>query len=353
MNVKRKTQRLGQTDSQRALAPMLALVLALASACDGSAPATASPVPLLAPSISATPGSDEGLITEVAMRRRSVGLPAGDDLVRTLLSDPTAVDRGIRSGYGFPLTQLELVGLDARARSVDDVETVIREYSELHRESWAGMSTSRTTGNVVAYFTRDLTIHAAALAEKLHVDAPYEIRPATWTLTELEALKAELRRNEEWFATAGAQLTGTGIDIDDNRVIVDVSSDRPDIVRLVVEQFDAGGKAEVLVGRFGPGPWEGGRGDLIVVARDRSGKAVQNLDCVIEADEPAAWGGDTRVTDEAGTCRFTGIGATQVTIILRARVGASVLEFGRDRTGIRADSTVTSTIIVTRSERPS
>jgi hypothetical protein len=250
------------------------------------------------------------------------------------------------------VTQLELVALDARARSVNEVEEVIREYSSNHLDSWAGMTKDQATGNVVAFFTGDITVHQAALARELHLDAPYELEPADWTLTELQSLRAEVRRDELWFASADAQLTGTAVDLAANRVIIDVSSDREDIVRLVTDRFDAEGKAEILVGRFGPGPWKGERGDLTIVALDPGGGPVQNLDCVVEADEPAAWGGDIRVTGEDGTCRFKGIGATGVTVILRAQVGASVLEFGRDRTTIGAGSTARLTIVVFRNERP-
>lgn len=295
---------------------------------------------------------DPGMLHATAVTRRNHGLLATESYVRDLLMDPVAVQRGKAAGYDFPVTEPELDALEQRARSVSAVTSVFQEYAVDHAAQWAGLEVEDRSGTVVAYLTGDLEGHRAALAPMLHPTARYELRGAEWSLAELQELRVRVRSEEAWFASVDAQLTGTGVSIADNRTVVDVSSERVDIVKLVQDHFDAGTKIDIRVGRFGPAPWIGGRGDLLVIAEDENGFPVPNLDCNIRAADRAAWEGDIRVTDDDGRCSFKGVGATDVMVTLRGLVDHVVLDFGHAATTIKPGDVVVVTITVERSERP-
>ncbi len=325
------------------VARLLAGAVLVVSACG------ITPLPLKSPIVTARPTTTgEPLLTEASESRQQLGLRADETYVRNLWRDPAAVELGQTSGYGFPITKAELDLVESRARSTKAVTDTIDRYASSHEDVWAGRYVDTTTGSVIARFTDDLAIHRSALARLLHPDARYELRAAEWTKVELEALRVEVRNNKSWFASVDAKLTGLGVDLIANRTIVDVRSNRADIVGLTTEHFRAANRITV---RVSPGAWTGGRGDLVVVARDRTGNPVVNLDCVLEVDEPGAWGNEVRVTGDDGLCRFRRVGATGVTVILRGLVANEVLEFGRGRAMVVAGGTVTLIIRVDRTDR--
>jgi hypothetical protein len=317
---------------------LIAATVLVASAIAAGCAAHPSPVSLTPTLGSPTPNqaADEALLTEVVARRHSLGLPNERAYVRALFEDSAAVRRGVESGYGFPITQLELTALESRARSMSAVKAAIEAYAANHLDSWAGMYVAPGTSTVVARFVGDVLPHKSALAALLHPAASIEIVTADWSLNELEELRSRMHKEEAWFRSVDSELKGLGVDVMTNRLDVEVGSDRPNIADLVARHFDAVGRIAVHQGR---GPWLGARGDLTVVVHDGNGNPVPNLECSIHPDDAAAWGDDIRVTDEAGQCRFKGVGATGVTVVIRDVVGDEVVQLGQGQTTVRADRT--------------
>jgi len=286
-----------------------------------------------------------------AMRlRRLLGLQADEDYVRRLAADPDAIRRG-GILYGFPVTEAEYDLLKARAEDSQAVAKVARSYGTKHPESWAGQYIETETGVVVSLFTGGLGAHRAALAKMLSLDALFDVRPATWTLAELKALDKAVLREQDWFEAIGSTFMGTGVSPDTNRVDVWVGSDDPTIADQIIAHFGAVGKMTVTV--FA-GPWKGGVGALRVLVRDPAGRPIENLDCRLEPDDPAAFNneGYSQSTQETGVCWFPAVGATGVTVVLTGIVDDEVLEFGRAGTMVVADETSVLTITVERKERP-
>jgi hypothetical protein len=325
---------------------MAALLLLATAGCDSIPNPLVSPSPQPSP----TPSAEEVRLADAIRLRERLGLSTDERWVRTLSLDAEAIARGLgTSGYGFPLTDAELRTLEGRARNANAVTQTITAYAADHPDTWAGLYIDTTTGTVVARFTGDLALHRAAFARSLHAGARYEVAPATWTKAELDVLGDRVRAEEPWFATVGARLTGSGMNIVDNRAQVWVLSNRADIEQIVISHFDAAGR--MTVETEGPLPWQGPRGDVIVVARDPAGDPVPNLDCALEPSDPNAEKG-LLVSGDDGRCHFRRVAAIDTSVVLRGRVGQEVLVFGRGRITVRPGGTVELTIMVERPERP-
>lgn len=330
----------------------VASVLFMAGCTSLAPPSPLAPSDSTAPAGAATPTlSPAERSTAEAIRLRDVlGLESGEDYLRELAGDPEAVRRG-GTLYGFPVTEAEYTLLKARAEDSQAVAKVTRSYGTKHPESWAGQFIETEAGVVVTLFTGDLGLHRAALAKLLSLDATFDVRPATWTLVELKALDKQVLHEQDWFESIGASFQGTGVSQGSNRVEVWVGSDDPNIGDQVIAHFGAVGRMKVTA--F-PAPWKGGWGALRVLVRDPAGRPIENLNCRLEPDDPAAFTneGYSPSTQETGVCWYPAVGATRVTAVLTGRVGNEVLEFGRGRITIVADETVEISITVERQERP-
>lgn len=63
-----------------------------------------------------------------------------------------------------------------------------------------------------------------------------------------------------------------------------------------------------------PEDWVGARGAIVVNVTRSDGSPIEDLQCRLLPDDPAAWGEDIRSTGDAGICRFDGVGATGVEV---------------------------------------
>jgi hypothetical protein len=319
-----------------ALAWCIAIAIAFAACSD---------VPTPAP-VGTSPSPAVDALAEVAEARRALGLATNPVLLRALTDDPAAIERGREAGYDFPLTEAEVSMLEARARDTGEVSVAVKHYGADHPEAWAGSYLDSRLGLVIARFTGDLEVHESALATIVHRDARLRIEPANWTLRELEALSEQAWTDRAWFETVDALLVGNGVDIVGNAVLLDVESDRADIVGLVHARF--GGSDKVTV-RLVPAAWTGERGTLIVFVRDAQGRPVAGLDCELVPDDPRAAVEEVFVTDDDGSCTFRRAPAMGVTVVLSstlvdpptevARVEATVGANAVTRVAVRVDPT--------------
>lgn len=218
---------------------------------------------------------------------------------------------GAKTEHGIPIYPHEMEELDRRAHDSDRIGRVILGYGQ-YRDDWGGLITEG--GMVVGLFTGNVDAHRAALRERLGPVAAFDVRQVRWALTDLNALADRIDADRAWFLTLGAELVGAGSDETENRVVVRVWTDRSDIERLVQERY--GGGDQVAVRSSGVAPWNGGSGDLIVTVTDADGRPVNDGACVVSAPDPAA-----RLRREErgvldGRCKFRGLPATRVEVVL-------------------------------------
>jgi len=316
------------------------VILGLLSAC--------SPGPPSGPP--SAPTSEAGVpsqadIAQARAFREEFGLRSDEAwIVAVAGRDDTG--EGVRH-FAVPLTPDETAELLARGRNASQVEPVVDAYGKEHPAVWAGLFVDQANGgNVVALFVGDATVHEAALRRMLHPDAELEVRSATWPLVELEALQERITRDRDWFPTIDATWRGTGVLIADNKVQVSISSANPDAAAEIMRHFDAAGR--ITVQSDGLGPWTGGRGDVVIVASGSGGLPVAGLDCVLIPDIPTAYeSGDMAwVTNSAGICRISNVGATTYTIRLVDRSSEAARTRGEARIEVLANDTTTVRIAV-------
>lgn len=319
------------TNKLRALARSVALVLALGG-CTGVGPFA---------HVETTPPPTMDPILEVAEVRRALGLATDPGLLRALSTDAAAIQRGRDAGYDFPLTEAEVALLNARALQTGEVSIAVKLYGDKHPESWAGSYIDSSQGVVVARFVGDLTAHEEALARIVHRDARLRIERAHWTLAELQVIADRAYADKAWFESVDAHLGGVGVDIVGNQVLLDVESDRAEIVEIV--QARSGGASKVAI-RLSAGPWVGERGTLVVRARDGLGVPATGLDCELIADDPRAAVDVLLITDEGGACTFGQAPAMGVTVVLTSTESDPPAEVARVRTAVRAN-TVTEVVV--------
>jgi hypothetical protein len=322
----------------------LAAVLAIHAACS-PAPSPESirlrdPPTAVEPSLSPA----ERDIVEAIRLRGLLGLRNDEAYVRELASDPDAAPSRM---YGFPMTPDEDRLVEQRAADMDAVSEVVRKYGAEHQDEWAGLYLETPTGLVVAQFTGSLDVHRAELGKLLHPNARLEIRQARWTSAALKELKDRVRADESWFDTIETRLNSLGVDVSGNRLKIGIRTNREDVIPLIAAQFGGPDRVDVV---FEGGIWMDGGGDLVIVARDPTGRPVPNLDCWIEGDDPDSDAGDgiAFATDNDGTCRFRNTAADTVTIFVRGIAGEPRQWRGTARATVRRDDRTTVEVTVVR-----
>jgi hypothetical protein len=256
----------------------------------------------------------ETALADAIRFRTQYGLQADEAWIRLVAADPAARPGLVK--YGVPLTPLEVSDLNARAIHFREVSGVLRQYGANHDDEFAGVGRDVTAGDeVVIWFTSHLAEHDSAIRAQLSPAARFEVRPARWTLHQLDQFLSKIKAEEAWFSKVGVPLGGWGILIDQNAVEVKVSSKDPTAAARVVNHF--GGQDWLIVKSDGIGIWTGPTGTLVVRAVTTDGRPVPELFCVPVPDDPAAFvGEDLWSTNADGTCRMTGLGATRFEVRL-------------------------------------
>lgn len=301
-----------------------------------------------------SPGSAEAAVSAMDLAgardfREAFGLRS-DEAWIVAVARRSDTGEGVRQ-FGVRLTPGEVAELNGRARNAAHVEPVLDSYGLKYPEDWAGLFVDQAHGgSVVVFFAHDLALHEAAIRALLHPAAQFEVRPATWTLAELESLQDRITDDQAWFSSIDAVWRGAGVLIPENRVQVSISSANVDAATEIERHFTAVGKIDVK--SDGVGPWKGGRGDLVILASDRLGRPVAQVDCVLIPDVPSAYdSGDSGwTTNTAGQCRIPNVGATGYTIQLIGHSDGSSRIEGEARIAVTANQTTTVRVVVT--DRP-
>ena len=178
--------------------------------------------------------------------------------------------------YGVPLTPDEVADLVARIGASKDIAPVIQQYGSTVPDDWAGLFIDQEQGGiVVARFRANVVEHRRALSALLPSDAGFEVRPSHWTAAELEAFIAVVTDDAGWFPTIGTRFYTAEIDVIDNVVDVRFIGIDPSAAADIEAHF--GDPPWLRAVWDGPPPWEGPRGDLVVIVRDTNGKPIPKV----------------------------------------------------------------------------
>ena len=276
--------------------------------------------------------------------RLSYGLESDLEHVLRLAGDPAAVARG--QPWGLPLAEYELAELERRAQTEPAVVGAANAFGERHPTDWAGVWIDQAAGGtVVAQFTARVAMHRAALLRLVNPMARIEVRQVRRTLAELDEIRDRIANDQAFFPSLGARYVGSGIDIASNVVRIDIETNVAGAEHLIRDHFKVG---EALAVRIRPAPdvWTGPRGALVAIARTGDGFPVSDLQCMLIPDDPTAWGGDLRVTGDSDRCRFEGVGATGVDVVLQQHVAGGWVVVGRGRAVVLPDDVVEVTVAV-------
>jgi hypothetical protein len=173
--------------------------------------------------------------------RRGAGLASSRSWVEHVAVDPDALANLPR--YGVPLMSVEVTVLSQRAKSIAEVRRAVDAFAAEHPEAWGG---DYTMGSQLVAVLIDPTGELAAeLGSKIAPGAPLRIKPGTWTLAELTALKERVL-HDFWVGTR-YQLVDLGVNVDRNLVEFEVSSADPSVPAKIAAHFGVGEQLAVTI----------------------------------------------------------------------------------------------------------
>lgn len=308
-------------DSRRRTSGLTLVLAVLLAACASGLQVQANP-----------PASSHGVALsqdDIAIARRfrqAVGLRSDEPWIRTVAADPSAT-----VAYGVPLTPAEKDDLDRRAVQAPIVVAVVERYGSRHPSEWAGVHIDQTRGGlVVARFTARLEEHRRAIQALLGPDARFEVLLARWTTAELGELAERVVSERGWLATIGAAFINVGVHVDENLVVLRISSANPRASEQIVTHLAA--QDRLRVESDGTGAKLLPPGTLQVTAVDALGRPVPDLDCVPIPDVVGAYEGDIGYSTTAqGICQIP-VRASGYVVRLWAAVGTQLVEVGHGYT---------------------
>lgn len=276
--------------------------------------------------------------------RMTSGLRFDEAWVRAMAVDPTARD-GVRR-YSVPLTPAEIRTIEGRARTLDEILAAVEPYGEQHPEGWGGAYHEPALGRVVVLLAGDRAVHEADLRRLVRPDAPLVVEPVQWPLAELAALQDRVTREADWLNENGFFFMGVGVDVQANRLVIDISSANAQAPQVLAERFDAAGRLRVR--SDGTGVRLLPKGSLVGVVVDRAGNPVPDLDVEIAGDIPGGGpNGDIgHGTSSTGEFEYQGIAAIGYEVRVFAPDGDGRVVVGTARAEVRPGATTFVKVIV-------
>ena len=266
---------------------------------------------------------------ELDAQRFRTGFALRSDLawIRAVAADPSSD----RKTFGVPLTADEVVELQRRSSSVEELKDAILPYA-LAQPDYAGAWIDHDRGGLlVVQFSGLILPHQAAILHLTRPGARYEIRRVRWSEAELEEFADRIRQERDWFETIPAYVYGSGQDVVLNRVSIELSSADPALADKVKLHFGWTDEI-VIVHSDGTGALLLQKGSLTIRAIDSEGLPVPGLACVAISDIDGA--NESRplpmpTTDEDGFCTLE-VAASGYTIHLERGHGPpKVVAVGR------------------------
>jgi hypothetical protein len=233
---------------------------------------------------------------EAVRFRSTFGLRADKPWVLAAFNDPTATS----TEFGVPLFSSEVRDLEGRAANADAVLPLVRAYGMGYPDRFAGMYIDQQdAGIVVVLFTGSVAEHEARIRARVHPAARFVVRPARYSLAELEALNERILADREWFLAEGIALGAMEIDVPGNRISIVLSTTDATAVQRVHAHFASGSMLGIAVD---PQPLTRlPRGALAGRVVDEAGNPLAGMDILAIGDigmyEPDEGVGYTTDTD--------------------------------------------------------
>ena len=273
--------------------------------------------------------------------RRLFGLRADRAWVESVSTNPAALN-----DTGVPLLPSELAELGRAVKSTQPLITLLTWYGERHPDLYAGVVVEGR--RAVLLMKGDPALHEAALRAIPGGTDAIDVRSVKWSKAELEQFADDVRQQEAWFESVGAQLVAADPSLL-NVVRVRFLAARSDLGSEITAHF---GNPEWLRSEWeGPLPWTGPRGTMITKVVDRSGKPLEGAHCAwipvdpsIDADTALAFS-----TDSRGTCRNDYLPATTYRVEVSIdKAGGGTVVIGTGRGTVPPDGIGQSHIVVDR-----
>lgn len=245
--------------------------------------------------------------------RKSYGLASSDSWVRLVASDPQSL---LNVGkYSIPMTDAEVAVLRTRIADRQTVLDHLEEFGRDHAAEWAGYYLDN---NVIVALLIDPT---GAVERELRTaaPAPFQVKPARWSLEELTALSNQV--SDDHWLPANYHIMSAGVDVEHNNVALEVSSADPAAPAKIVAHFKADDDLVVSIDHTGAAVLP--KGAMTGRAVDVSGKPAAGLGVELVPDIPGVDTGEIgRATDADGAFELGDIAATGY--LIRLVVGPSL-----------------------------
>ena len=307
------------------------------------------------------PGED-AIVTDENLRwsittRHALGYREDEAWVRSVIVHPASVLRMSR----LLLMPDEAREYDGALSSALNYAPVLAQYAKDHPDEWAGWYVDG--GDITVLVTRDLDQHKARIEALFALALEVTVKKARWSQADLRGLmRTRIAQSDliEWLDGRGIEVEGYGLRTAENRVGIDVTTERTDIDEEAVKAMiaahlgdDGHGAAwiQILVEFVPPAP-DLAKGALVVSVVDPGGRPVVEGDVQLTPDVPRANGSlitdcllETTVELQPGVCRWPRIAATGYDVT----VWRTYLEdsMGSGRVVVAPDGETRLTIVVT------
>jgi hypothetical protein len=181
-------------------------------------------------------GTSDDEIAQAMRERADFGLRADEAWVRQVAANP----RSRTDLIGIPLLPEEAVEFQGRQEKLLQVARTVQGYTDAHPEQVAGMFIDQEHRLVVVLVTAALETHRAAIDALLPDGGPVDVRLATHTRAELEALMNRVVEDRAFLKAIQAAFIGAGLDEIHNRVDLEISSANPAAAAIILDHFGVG-----------------------------------------------------------------------------------------------------------------
>ncbi len=286
------TQQITVGSSTRAA--FLCFVVGMLGACEGLTNPSVAPSGPTA-TTTALASFDPALVASWIRFREAYGLRSDVDWVFQVARKPDPTNE-----FEVPLLTAEIDRVAAFNLSVQNLAPALEGYGIGFPDDYAGLFIDQS--NVIVQFTDHLDAHRSELASIFGPHAPMEVRPARYTIKDLEAFAGMVESERDWFSTIHAELVLRAGPTATNTVRVRYLGNKDVVEPLILEHF---GHPDWLTAEWaGPLPWTGPRGILRGMVVDRDGRPVtawcihRSLDPTVSVED------DPLYTDDNGICEF-------------------------------------------------
>lgn len=175
--------------------------------------------------------------------RESMGLRADREYISARRADMAAGRMSkVNMELGVPLTPDEKAEIDLRQRIITRSGPKIEAYfSARPKAEFGGMlMDNRAGGMLTALTTREPSVALGALKAVTSEDSGrLVVRRVSLSLSVLEATKSAVWRDREVLHEDGVEVVGTGVDVRENKVVVNVARDPEQAVAKLEERYGA------------------------------------------------------------------------------------------------------------------